>query len=76
MGLHSNWRSYHADYKSYVLFQALMNLSGDIGLYTLIYLTTKFKQQPSPKSFLCKSITSKVFELESWGCAQNEAFLM
>ena len=53
-----------------------MSLNGDIGLYTLIYLTTKFKQQPSPKSFLCKSITSELFELQSWGCAQIEAFFI
>ena len=51
LGLNSNWRSYHADYKSYVLFRALMSLSGDIGIYTLIYFTTKFKQQPFPQKF-------------------------
>ena len=53
-----------------------MILIGNIEVYILIYLIAMFYQQPPPKSVLCKGITSKLFELESWGCAQIEALFM
>ena len=71
-----NWRHFHIYYKSHVVFHVLMILVRDIEVYTLIYLISKFQQQLPPKSFLWKSITSKLFKLESWGWTQIEDLLM
>ena len=47
-----------------------------LGCWFRAVLITKFQQQPPPKSFLCRSITSKLFELEISGCAQIKALFM
>ena len=43
---------------------------------TVIYLITKFQQQPPPKKSHCKIITSKLSQLKSWSCAQKEALFI
>ena len=53
-----------------------MILIWNIEVYILIYLIAMVYQQPPPKNVLCKSMTSKLFELESWGGAQIEALFM
>ena len=63
-------------YESDVVFQVIMILIGDIEVHTLIYSIAKFQQQLPPKSVVCKSITSKLLELESSGWARNEAFFI